>query len=419
MVTKTEAEIKQAMERINWDFDDYSSTKYPLDLNSIPWYPATFPAPLPKYLIALLSEPEDIVFDPFGGKGTAAVETLKQRRKFVYNDLNPHAVQIMQCVLDAIRQPDDEEVLYRVIDTDKDYLSAENNTNEYPSYSGQKEECVLPKLPDGFLAQLSERGINHDAIYWYHSETLKELLSIYDHINQYEDSEKSVRKLAFLSILKVVSSQRGHFSYVTDNCKPAELKYYNAVIAYLDMLDRIQRACVDFKRQYKVLNRIGDINAVSQQSIIRQGDARNCTFLLDDSVDLIITSPPYLCAQDYVLTMRLNNFFFPDEGFTNLPFTEIGPRRLRTRPGIVDAYFNDMSLVLNEMFRVLKCNAYFCFVIGQGKGKISENLDIIGRVQKNAEEIGFSLVYKKTRNISFRTNRVGGVDKEDIVLFRK
>ena len=43
------------MEKINWDFGDYNTSKYPLDLNSIPWYPATFPAPIPKLLIGLLS----------------------------------------------------------------------------------------------------------------------------------------------------------------------------------------------------------------------------------------------------------------------------------------------------------------------------------------------------------------------------
>lgn len=419
MVTKTETEIKQAMERINWDFDDYNSTKYPLDLNSIPWYPATFPAPLPKYLIALLSEPEDVVFDPFGGKGTAAVETLKQRRQFVYNDLNPHAVEIIQCVIDAIKLPENEEGLYQIVDIDKRNLNWEKDKNEFSSYLGKKEELILQKLPNGFLAQLSDRTIKQDAIFWYHIETLKELISLFDYINRFECSENSVRKLAFLSILKIVSSQRGHFSYVTDNCKPGELKYYNAIDAYLDMLDRIQRACVDFKRQYRILNRSEDIEAIIRQSIIHQGDARNCAFLQDESVDLIVTSPPYLCAQDYVLTMRLNDFFFPDEGFTKLPFDEIGPRRLRTRPGIVDAYFSDMSLVLKEMFRVLKRNAYFCLVIGQGKGNISKNLDIIGRILRDAEEVGFSLVFKKSRNISYRTNRVGGVDKEDIVLFCK
>ena len=100
MVKRTEKEILQSLNKTNWDFEDYSSSRYPLDLNSIPWYPASFPAPIPKYLVGLLSETGDIVFDPFGGKGTTAVEALKQRRKFIYNDLNPHAVLIMRCLLE-------------------------------------------------------------------------------------------------------------------------------------------------------------------------------------------------------------------------------------------------------------------------------------------------------------------------------
>ena len=139
----------------------------------------------------------------------------------------------------------------------------------------------------------------------------------------------------------------------------------------------------------------------------------------DHSVDLIITSPPYLCAQDYILTMRLNEFFFPNEGFESLPFQEIGPRRLRSRAGIVDSYFSDMNSVFRELYRVLKDDSFFCLVIGQGKGKISEHIDVVSELVENAKQIGFSLIFETTRTISFRTNRVGGVDKEHIILFRK
>ena len=60
-------DVLQTLQGINWDFSDYNSSKYPLDINSIPWYPATLVPPIPKFLIALLTKPGDIVFDPFGG----------------------------------------------------------------------------------------------------------------------------------------------------------------------------------------------------------------------------------------------------------------------------------------------------------------------------------------------------------------
>ena len=416
MVKKTDDEIRQAMERINWDFDDYSSAKYPLDMNSIPWYPATFPAPIPKYLIALLSEDREIVFDPFGGKGTTAVEALKQRRHFVYNDLNPYAVAIMQCIIDAFEAVDRNAVL-QIVEQDKNKLYS--NSEGYDSYQGKEKQLILDRLPNDIENMLSRRGIKEDVVYWYHAETLKELIKLHDYIEEYTEFNKGIRKLAFLSILKEVSSQRGHFSYVTDNCRPSEMKYYNAISAYIEMLYRIQRACEDFFRQYIAINKSDDVKLLINRCIIHSGNAKDSSYISDSSVDLIITSPPYLCAQDYILTMRLNDFFYPEEGFDSLPFTEIGPRRLRSRPGIVDSYFDDMELVIKEMNRVLKKDAFFCLVIGQGKGKVSEHVNVIEKVIGQTKMNGFSQLFRTTRKINFRTNRIGGVDKEDIIVFRK
>lgn len=406
------------MEKINWDFGDYNTSKYPLDLNSIPWYPATFPAPIPKLLIGLLSAPEDIVFDPFGGKGTTAIEALKQRRRFVYNDLNPHAVSIIGCLLDAVSQEDEESIL-RLVEHDYNALVMADLIGNGQIYTGKDEELVYARLPENFRDELTVRNIKQDVVFWFHADTMLELLRLYDYIHEFQGMDFGIRKLAFLSILKEVSSQRGHFSYITDNCKPVELKYYDAINAYLEMLDRIQRACLDFIRQYRVLNKSNDLKAISGRCTIHSGDAKECSYLADNSVDLIITSPPYLCAQDYILTMRLNDFFFPEEGFINLPFQEIGPRRLRTRPGIADSYFTDMDLVLKEMYRVLKWGAYFCLIIGEGQGKVSKNINVVEKVMQNAVDMGFKEICKSTRNISYKINRNGGVNKEELILYRK
>ncbi len=419
MAKKSEKEILQSIEKINWDFEDYSSSKYPLDINSIPWYPATFPAPIPKYLIGLLSEPKDLVFDPFGGKGTTAVEALKQRRIFAYNDLNPHAALIMRCLLDAVCQDGDEDTILSIVSEDKDALTGDVLAGTHLDYKGKDDKLILGNFSKNIEDELSKRKIKRDAIYWFHADTLSELICLFDYINSFVGTAQTIRQLAFLSILKVVCSQRGHFSYVTDNCKPAEMKYYSAIEAYIDMIDRIQRACVDFIRQYEAINKAYDLQEISRHCLIHEGDAKDCSYISDASVDLIITSPPYLCAQDYILTMRLNDFFFPNEGFVSLPFKEIGPRRLRTRPGVVNTYFEDMDITLKEMYRILKSDAYFCLIIGQGKGKVSAGIDVIEKIKSYANKNGFSEMYRTTRNINYRTNRIGGVDKEDIILYRK
>lgn len=419
MVKKSEKEILQSLNKINWNFEDYNSTKYPLDLNSIPWYPATFPAPIPKYLVGLLSEPKDMVFDPFGGKGTTAVEALKQRRKFIYNDLNPHAVLIMQCLLDAVGQSEAEDVVLHVITEDREVMNEIATVGPHILYQGKKDSLILEKLPKNIESELSIRNIKRDSIYWFHADTLLELIHLHDYIAAFDGISQGIRKLAFLSILKEVSSQRGHFSYVTDNCRPAEMKYYSVTDAYIEMIDRIQRSCLGFIRQYNAINKSHDLQEIRNLCLVHEGDAKDCSYIQDSSVDLIITSPPYLCAQDYILTMRLNDFFYPKEGFKNLPFREIGPRRLRTRPGIVTAYFNDMDFVFQEMYRVLKENAYFCLIIGQGKGKVSSGIDVIKEIKLHAEKNGFNELYGTTRSISYRTNRIGGVDEENLIIYKK
>lgn len=50
-------------------------------------------------LIRRYSKPNDVILDPFGGKGTAVVEGLKQRRRVIYNDLNPLAYFIVSSLL--------------------------------------------------------------------------------------------------------------------------------------------------------------------------------------------------------------------------------------------------------------------------------------------------------------------------------
>ena len=419
MVQRSVEEILQTMESINWDFEDYNSIKYPLDINSIPWYPATFPAPIPKYLVALLSESGDMIFDPFGGKGTTAIEALKQRRKFIYNDINPYAVSIVESLLSTVVNSNDEAFLSRMVNQDRDKLSKIIKPTNHLSYMGKDEESIYSKLPSDIKEQLKQRNIREDVVFWFHCETLEELIKIYDHICTFNHDQQTIRKLSFVSILKDVCSQRGHFSYITDNCRPSEMRYYNAIDAYSNMFDRIQRACVDFIRQYKIINKTDDIQDIRNQCVLHSGNAKDCSYIADNSVDLIITSPPYLCAQDYVLTMRLHDFFFPNDGFSSLPKQEIGPRRMRSNKGIVDSYFSDMKIVLGELYRVLKQNSYLCLIIGQGNGKVSKGIDILDHVIHMAVELGLAQLFRKTRLIGSRYNRVGGVETEDVILFCK
>lgn len=419
--------LKQTLSQINWDFTDYNSIKYPIDINSIPWYPATFPAPIPKFLIALLTKEGDIVLDPFGGKGTTCVEALKQNRFFCYNDLNPFAVDIIKLIIDSLYYYSLEPSMLGKLETDKikrEKLNSKTYSQDIVISKETTEADLLKLYPQNIKERLERNQVSRETIWWYHVDTLIELLNILETAKLKEERHNDIlkiKKLALITILKDVSSQHGHFTYVTDNCRPKKLHYYDAIFAYFSMIERITLSIEEFLKQDKLTNKVGRLEQRIENSHIHKGDARKLDWLKDSSIDLVITSPPYLCAQDYIKTMRLNNFFFPDDAFGWLYSNEIGARSKRKgKPSkVVNEFYDDMKKVFKEIYRVLKRDKFFCLIIGQGHGKVTQGYDTIADLISKAEECGFQIFSRAQRNISYKSVRIGGVNTEDIVIFQK
>jgi DNA modification methylase len=170
------------------------------------------------------------------------------------------------------------------------------------------------------------------------------------------------------------------------------------------------------------MNRKEDIIRNIASSSLHFGDARNMGWIDSTSVDLVVTSPPYVCSQDYIKTMRLTNLFFPNEAFYTLPSKEIGPRSKRSGnvKKVASDFYSDMGKVFLEISRVLKPNRFFCLIIGQGKNKIAKSYDTINDcARKLTTQLGFCEVFRTERKISHKSVRVGGVDTENIIVFQK
>ena len=398
-------QLKQKLDSINWDFSDYNSSKYPLDLNSIHWYLATFPPLIPMYLISLLSKEGEVVLDPFGGAGTTAIKSIELNRRFVYNDLNPFAVEIAKAKVAlinlAIKQPD--------------FLSnEEERIEQFRLHENNIEQFIV------------SQGIDEKTKKWYEPQTLLELCSILNLIVNdvlANEQEVIIRHCAFSAILKASCSQTDHITYITDNCCPKSLIYINAIKLYLDQISTTRMAAREFKKRYTAIFANHD-NIIENltNSIIHSGDSRKMDWIKDNSIDLVVTSPPYLCAQDYIKTMRLTNMFFHNEAAKEKMQMEIGSRRKRSSNSAktVAEYYNDMDQIFAEISRVLKNGKYFCLIIGQGSGKITKEYDTVNDLKALLQEKhGFSLEYSAKRHIWSRRIHVGGVSEESILVFKK
>lgn len=144
---------------------------------------------------------------------------------------------------------------------------------------------------------------------------------------------------------------------------------------------------------------------------IRVGDSRNLP-LEKNSVDGIVTSPPYSIALDYVSN---DAHALRALGYNLIELREkfIGVRgKGKSR---IDLYNEDMEKSLNEMYRVLKPGKYAVIVIGNAtyQGKEIKTVEFIINY---AEKIGFKLV-KYIDKIIFGLYNV--MQKESILIFRK
>lgn len=144
---------------------------------------------------------------------------------------------------------------------------------------------------------------------------------------------------------------------------------------------------------------------------IKTGDSRALP-LNNESIDGIITSPPYSIALDYVT----NDAHALKELGYNLPEIReefIGVRgKGQSRIGL---YNEDIKKSLEEMFRVLKPKKYTVIVIGNAT-YLGQEVKTVEFTIDYAEKIGFKLV-KNVDKIIFGLYNV--MQKENILIFMK
>jgi DNA modification methylase len=185
-----------------------------------------------------------------------------------------------------------------------------------------------------------------------------------------------------------------------------------------------------FKRIVKrMIKDIVKINFKKCELNIRIGDARKLDFLEDNFFNAIITSPPYLNKIEYTKMYRIEyELFFghikvdPIRSYISLNLKnvkDIFPEL--NLPDIAKAYFYDMKMALNEIYRVLKYNGKVALVVAEGvfPDRIVES-DIL--LAKIAKDIGFKIekiiIVNERVATRERTIKIGKA-RESIIILEK
>ncbi len=340
----------------------------------------SFPPALAHYFIQRYSKPGDVVLDPFSGKGTAPLEACLNGRIGVGNDLAPEAYVLTHAKVRPVMLGD---VL--------DWIEWARDRMDTSSYS------------------VSE--VDEDVRAFFSNYTLKQILAVRDLIN--ETRRRDLRiflKALMLGILH--GPTRIHLSVKCSHSfsmAPGYIKRY--------------------VREKRIRKPRRDVLACLREKAVRvfrdgipltrgeayMADARSLP-IEDESVDLIVTSPPYFNMQTYAWDNWLRLWFL---GYS---YPEVKKRLFQTES--LQKFKEFMRECLEEMFRVLRWGKPAFIVLGRVrlKGRL---VDMAEEVAPIAEEIGFKVasiitdsIPKSNKYLWYLRER-DGVSKEVILELHK
>lgn len=373
------SEIKKKLSSINWNFDfaiEYGNDSlHPFNCRKYYSYPATFIPEIPYALIEILSQKGDVVLDPFGGIGTTFMQALSLERVPYSFDINPIASFVCK-------------TLYRLFDPVLDKSLIKTRLLQLcEGYSESKDYSV----------DLSP--LRKELAGWFEKNTFNEISFLFQQLDCIQgQTEQDVMKLVLSSILVTLSSQNKGWAYIADNVKPKE--------------DELRRKRVFEQYKISVKNLLNDVieheaklsdtfeafySAISHDTHVFESSLVDTKAIKDESVNLVVTSPPYPRMIDYVKSQRLS-FDFINENFGNYVEKEIGARYRRSRKDFLDSYESSIRQINAKIVSLLKKNGYLCVVLPDYESTDNRK-EVIERVVEEYIQRGLTKVFEISRYI--------------------
>lgn len=350
-------------------------------------YRACFKPQLPRFFIERLTQPGEVVYDPFMGRGTTPLEAALLGRVPYGCDINPLSVVLTG---PRLRPPTIEQVEERLHQID------------FKSHD---------ELPDDLLA-------------FYHPETLREISALKKHLL---DQRKQApwdpldNWICVLALNRLTGHSPGFFSVYT--LPPNQAVSVKSQLKINEQRNqKPPRRFVPKLILKKTAKLLGDCDAamrrtlagVAEKSLLLTGPSANTPQIPSNSVSLVVTSPPFLDVVDYA-----------GDNWLRCWFLGIDPKTVKlTVPKKLEAWQDAMTGVIRELHRVLKPGGHVAFEVGEvrgGKIKLEEAVLPCGVAAGLKPELVVinDQKFTKTANCWGVDNNFKGTNTNRIVLFRK
>lgn len=352
-------------------------------------YRACFKPQLPRYFIERLTQEGDVVYDPFSGRGTTGIEAGLLGRRVILNDANPLGTILAR---PRFFVPDlgDLERRLRYIDFPK---------------SGRADR---------------------DLSMFYHPQTESEIVGLKTYL---EERQKSGEDDALDHWIRMVATNRltghskGFFSvYSLPPNQAASPQSQLKINARLNQTPEPRDVVkIILKKSKNLISGVSREDAVRLQEAGTQGlflceDARRTPGVGDGSVQLVVTSPPFLDVVQYAQDNWLRFWF------NGISAEETAKRITMHRK--LDDWSRAMGDVFGELFRVVRPGGWVAFEVGEvsgGRIRLDEAVVPLG-VSSGFRFAGIMIneqTFTKTSNIWGVSNNGKGTNTNRIVLFQK
>lgn len=378
-------------------------------------FPAKFPPQLPRVFIEALTCPGDFVLDPMSGSGTTILEAYLAGRQAIGFDIDPLALRIARAKTTPL---DEHEVAHSASQVISRALVILKQRSPSPCKNGHDEAT------QEFIE------------YWFMPNTVCELIALTEELAKVES--ETIRSFLELALSATIITKSGGVSLALDlaHTRPHKAKVVinqsgevllgesRESAKHRALIKTLRPATDEFKRRVQQnLQGLVELGTTRLKPIITEGNSQQLA-LSDNSIDLIVTSPPYASnAIDYMRAHKfsliwlgysisslgkLRNDYIGGESISNFGFEPL-PNDVNAvintiaildikKASALKRYYSEMWRSLSEIYRVLKPGKAAILVVGNSimRGadtKVPECLASIGHA------IGFEKPIVGVRNL--------------------
>ena len=344
-------------------------------------YRACFKPQLPEFFISRLTDPGGRVHDPFSGRGTTALQAALMGRAAAANDVNPLSAMLLA-----------------------------------PRLAPPPIEAVQARL--AALKLTSRAAGPRDLLAFYHPRTLRQIVALRSYLlaraesGLLDDVDSWIRMVA---INRLTGHSSGFFSvYTMPPNQAVSAESQRRINAKRGQTPPERDVAAIIARKTASLLRHGTPPALPALPALLTGAADATSALAPSSIDLLVTSPPFLDVVDYA-----------GDNWLRCWFAGIDPRSVRiNQHRDIASWEGFVRRCFGEFARILRPGAHVAFEVGEvRRGGVRLEQHVVRAI----EGLPFSLLgvmvneqnFTRTANCWGVANNTDGTNTNRIVLARR